>query len=105
MLSFVAAFFSYFYLFILLFVTLCFSISYQRLLMKENVESVPHLRQTASLLLWGGGGSVLDCARYVSSTHLFPLARSSRCHGDRKKTRVSCIFLTDFIDHFSVAYS
>lgn len=36
-------FFPYFYLFILLFVTLCFSISYQRLLMKENVESVLHL--------------------------------------------------------------
>lgn len=36
-------FFTYCYLFILLFVTLCFSISYQRLLMKENVESVLHL--------------------------------------------------------------
>lgn len=78
---------------------MCFSISYQRLLMKENVESVLHLWQNASLLLWGGG-SVLHCARYISSTHLFPLACSSRCHRDRKKTCVSCIYLTDFIDHF-----
>lgn len=78
-------FFPYFYLFILLFVTLCFSISYQRLLMKENVESVLHLWQNASLLLWGGGGSVLNCTRYVSSTHLFPLACSSHCHSDKKK--------------------
>lgn len=84
MLSFVAAFFfSYFYLFILLFVTSCFSISYQRLLMKENVESVLHLWQNASLLC-GGGSRVLDCARYVSSTLLFPLACSC-CHSDRKK--------------------
>lgn len=95
----------YFYLFILLFVTLCFSISYQRLLMKENMESVLHLWQSASLLLWGGGG-VLDSACYDSSAHLFPLACSSRCHGDSKKTCLSCIYLTHFTDlFFFFAYS
>lgn len=83
-------FFTYCYLFILLFVTLCFSMSYQRLLMKENVESVLHLWQNASHLL-RGGGSVLGCACYDSSPHLFPLACSSPCHSDREKKKNMCL--------------
>lgn len=71
---------------------MCFSISYQRLLMKENVESVLHLWQSASLLL-RGGGSVLGCACYHSSQHLFPLACSSRCHGDRKKKNMCLLHI------------
>lgn len=76
--------FDFFFLFFFfplfcLFVSVCFAISYQRLLMNQNVESVSHLWQIASLPLWEGG-SVLHCLCCDLSTDLFPPACPSYCH-------------------------